>query len=497
MFLTVPNPSGVGTIFAFFYYRNRPSKSIGGIELNARSKKEPTLGVSLLPIIFAAVLLVYGVGVLKANAAIILLMISMFVTALAMFHLGYSWDELLNNGIRPTIDRAMGAILILIMVGPLVGAWLISGTIPYFIYLGLRILTPKTFLLSATILCAISSTMTGTSWGTAATIGVALMGVAYGLGIPLPVAAGAIVVGAYFGDKVSPISDTTILAAATAETDIFEHIKSMMWTTLPPFIISLIVYQIFSFGISGTIDYTRIDSLVNGISSTFNLNILLLLPPVLVFYLSYRKVPSIPALWIGTVVAMILAIVVQGASFQSVVGAMYSGGSFNTPLPELNNLLNRGGITSMISSIATVFMAYVFAGEMEYTGMLDKILDSLKQAFIRGKVGNLILSTSLTGIITAFVTGNSYLSIIVPGRIYQPVFNEFGIKRSVLSRTTEDSGTVVVPLIPWSAAGVYMASTLGVPTMSYMPWAIMCWAGFIFAWIYGYTGKAIPKVDEG
>lgn len=464
--------------------------------MKERQKKQPSLGLSLLPIVFAIVLLVWGVGILKANAAIMLLIISMFVTVLSIYCLGYTWDELLTQGIKPTIDRAMGAILILIMVGPLVGAWLISGTIPYFIYLGLHILTPKTFLVSAAVLCAISSVMTGTSWGSAATLGVALMGVAYGLGVPLPVAAGAVVVGCYFGDKVSPISDTTILAAATAETDLFEHIKSMLWTTIPAFIISLIVYQIFSFKVVGSIDYSRINQLLDGIATTFNLNPLLLLPPVVVFYLSYKKVPSIPTLWIGTVIAMALAWTLQGAGFKEVITAMYKGGSFDTSIPELDKLLNRGGITSMVSSIATVFMAYIFAGEMEYTGMLGKILDSLKEAFIKGKVGNLILSTSLTGIVTAFVTGNSYLSIIVPGRIYQPVFNEFGIKRSILSRTTEDSGTVVVPLIPWSAAGVYMTSTLGVPTLSYLPWAIMCYLGFIIAWIYGYTGKAIWREKE-
>jgi NhaC family Na+:H+ antiporter len=310
------------------------------------------------------------------------------------------------------------------------------------------------------------------------------------------VAAGAIVVGSYLGDKMSPISDTTILAAATAEVDIFDHIRSMLWTTLPAFLISLVVYQVFSFKISGEIDYSRINQLLNGIDATFNLNPLLLLPPVVVFYLSYKKVPSIPALWIGTVIAMILAWTVQGAGFKEVITAMYSGGNFKTSIPELNNLLNRGGITSMVSSIATVFMAYIFAGEMEYTGMLGKILDSIKESFIKGKVGNLIFSTSLTGILTGLVTGNSYLSIIVPGRIYHPVFKEFGIKLNVLSRTTEDSGTVVVPLIPWSAAGVYMAATLGVPTQAYAPWAVMCYLGFIIAWLYGYTGKAIWKQRE-
>jgi len=464
--------------------------------MKEKQKKQPSLGLSMLPIAFAIVLLVCGVGILKANAAIMLLIISMFVTVLSVYRLGYTWDELLTQGIKPTIDRAMGAILILIMVGPLVGAWLISGTIPYFIYLGLHVLTPKTFLLSATVLCAISSVMTGTSWGSAATLGVALMGVAYGLGVPLPVAAGAVVVGCYFGDKVSPISDTTILASATAETDLFEHIKSMLWTTMPAFIVSLIVYQIFSFKVVGNIDYSRINQLLDGIATTFNLNPLLLLPPIVVFYLSYKKVPSIPTLWVGTVIAMALAWTLQGAGFKEVIAAMYGGASFDTSIPELDKLLNRGGITSMVSSIATVFMAYIFAGEMEYTGMLGRILDSLKETLIKGKVGNLILSTSLTGIITAFVTGNSYLSIIVPGRIYQPLFNEFGIKRSVLSRTTEDSGTVVVPLIPWSAAGVYMTTTLGVPTLSYLPWAIMCYLGFIIAWIYGYTGKAIWREKD-
>lgn len=464
--------------------------------MSKKTKRKPSLAVSLFPIIFAIFLLAYGVGVLQANAGIMLLLIAMVVTTISIFHLGYSWDELLNEGIRPTIDRAMGSILILMMVGPLVGSWLISGTIPYFIYLGLQILTPKTFLVSATLLCTISSIMTGTSWGTAATMGIALMGIAYGLGLPLGVAAGAIVVGAYLGDKISPISDTTILAAATAEIDVFEHIKSMLWTTIPAFVISLIVYQIFSFRVSGTIDYTRINMIIDAIADTFTLNPLLLLPPIVVLILSYKKVPSIPALWVGTVIAMILALAIQGVGFKDLITTMYSGSNFETSLEEVDNLLNRGGITSMVSSIATIFMAYVFAGQMEYTGMLDTILEEIKERFIKGKVGNLIFSTSITGILTGLVTGNSYLSIIIPGRLYYPVFDEFGIKRSVLSRTTEDSGSVIVPLIPWSSAGVYMSATLGVPTISYAPWAIMCYLGFIIAWIYGYTGKAIWKVEK-
>ncbi len=454
---------------------------------------EPSLGLSAATLLLALVILVVGVGLLKLNAAIMLMLISILVTAVAVFVLGFTFDELLEKGIRPTIDRAMGAILILIIVGPLVGSWLISGTIPYFIYVGLQILTPKTFLVSSAVLCALCSTMTGTSWGTAATLGVALMGVAYGLGVPLPVAAGAVVAGSYFGDKVSPISDTTILAAASAETDIFEHIKSMMWTTLPAFLVGLVVYAVFGMTASGEIDFTKVNALLGGIDKTFALNPVLLLPPIVVLVLSYKRVSTIPTLWIGTVVAMILAMTVQGASFKAVTQAMYAGGAFKTDIPALNNLLNRGGITSMVSSIALVFMAYIFAGEMEYTGMLRKVLEHIKSTFIKGKIGNLILSTSLTGIVTGLVTGNSYLSIIVPGRLYIPLFKEFKIQRKVLSRTLEDSGTVVVPLIPWSAAGAYMTATLGVPTAQYLPWAVMCYLGFVIAWVYGYTGRAIWK----
>ncbi|NPV71152.1 MAG: Na+/H+ antiporter NhaC [Firmicutes bacterium] len=452
---------------------------------------EPSLKLSLTALLIAISFLVYGVGFLKLNAAVILLLISMVVTVIAVFCLRHSWDELLEKGIRPTIDRAMGAILILIIVGPLVGAWMVSGTIPYFIYVGLQILTPRTFLVSAAILCAICSTMTGTSWGTAATLGVALMGVAYGLGVPLPAAAGAVVAGSYFGDKISPISDTTILAAASAETDLFDHIKSMLWTTLPAFVVGLVVYTVAGLGASGEIDYTKVEGILKGLRQVFVLNPILLLPPLVVVYLSYRKVPTIPTLWVGTVAAMLLAVTVQGTTFKAVAQAMYSGGSFKTDIPALNNLLNRGGMTSMISSLAIVFMAYVFAGEMEYTGMLRKVLDHIKASFIKGKTGNLIFSTSLTGILTGMVTGNSYLSIIVPGRLYISLFKEFGIKRSVLSRTLEDSGTVLVPLIPWSAAGVYMTSTLGVSTLQYLPWAVMCYLGFVVAWVYGFTGRAI------
>ena len=283
------------------------------------------------------------------------------------------------------------------------------------------------------------------------------------------------------------------MAAATAETDLFDHIKSMLWTTLPAFLVGLIVYAAVGLGASGEIDYSRVSGIISGLEKVFVLNPVLLLPPVIVLVLSYKKVATIPTLWIGTVVAMILAIAVQGVSFKVVAQAMYQGGSFKTDIPALNNLLNRGGMTSMIGSLAIVFMAYVFAGEMEYTGMLKKVLEHVKTTFIRGKVGNLVFATSLTGVLTGMVTGNSYLSIIVPGRLYIPLFKEFRIRRRVLSRTLEDSGTVVVPLIPWSAAGVYMATTLGVPTTQYLPWAVMCYLGFVIAWIYGYTGRAIWK----
>jgi NhaC family Na+:H+ antiporter len=430
------------------------------------------------------------------DVALLLMFCGMFSTLVYCSYYKYSWAELFDKGVIPMVARAMGAILILLTVGPLIAVWMLSGTIPYLIYLGLNLLTPKTFLASALVICALSSTFTGTSWGTAATFGVAFIGIAQGLGVPLPAAAGAVVAGAYFGDKLSPVSDTTILAAAVARVDVVDHIRSMLWTTIPAFLISLGIYAWVGSRASGEIDMSNVSLILKGISDTFTLNPLVLIPPVVILVLAYRGWPTLPVLWIAIVISIPMAMFLQTSALSDVFKAMASGPKITTGLETLDKLLSRGGLASMTGSTVVVFFAYLFAGQLEYTGTFRVICTALKERFIGASKGKLIVSTSLTGILTGLGTGNSYLSEIVPGTMYGDLFDDMNISRRVLSRTLEDSGTVIVPLIPWSAAGIYMSTVLDVPVLDYVPWAVLCYLGFLTSWFYGFTGIAIWPSEE-
>lgn len=454
-----------------------------------------TGALSILGLILAT--MIVGKLFLKFDTAILIMMISVMTTAIYVFYYRFTWNDLFEGGVIPMIARASGAILILLTVGPMIAIWMASGTVPYLIFLGLKILTPKTFLISASVICAISSVLTGTSWGSAATFGVAFMGIAYGLGVPLPAAAGAVVAGSYFGDKLSPVSDTTVLAAATAETDLIDHIKSMMWTTLPGFLIGLVIYGIVGSQSSGTMDMSRINTILGAIQNNFNLTPIVLIPPVVLLVLAYMKYPTLPVLWVSMVTAMPLAMF-QGHSVSAIVKLMAKGPSLATGVAAVDKLLNRGGLSFMAGAVAVVFFAYIFAGQLEYSGTIRTVTNALREKFIKNSVGKFIFSASMTGIITSLGTGNSYLSIIMPGTMYKDLCDELNLSRRVLSRTLEDSGTVIVAIVPWSAAGIYMSTVLDVSVFQYLPWAVMCYAGAILAWIYGFTGIGLyPKEKEG
>ena len=430
------------------------------------------------------------------DTAILIMMVSVVTSAIYVFGYGFTWAELFDGGVIPMIARASGAILILLTVGPMIALWMASGTVPYLIYLGLQILTPKTFLVSAAIICAMSSVLTGTSWGSAATFGVAFMGIAYGLGVPLPAAAGAVVAGSYFGDKISPVSDTTVLAAATAEADLIDHIKSMMWTTLPAFLIGLAVYGVVGSRSVGEMDMSKIDVIVSAIQGNFNLGPVVLIPPVLLLVLAYMRYPTLPVLWVSMIAAAPIAMM-QGNSLSKIVSIMAKGPSISTGVEAVDKLLNRGGLSFMAGAVAVVFFAYIFAGQLEFSGTIKTVTTALRERFIKSSVGKFIFSVSLTGIITALGTGNSYLSIIMPGTMYKDLCDELSVDRRILSRTLEDSGTVIVSIVPWSAAGIYMSSVLDVPVLQYLPWAVMCYAGAIIAWVYGFTGIGIMRTNKG
>ncbi|GAA0592412.1 Na+/H+ antiporter NhaC [Virgibacillus siamensis] len=467
-------------------------------------KRHPNLFEAFSPIVVMLLLLAVGYGVYGFNPEPLLILASVYAGIIA-FRLGFTWDEMME-GIQEKIKQAMPAILILISIGILIGTWMVSGTIPMMIYFGLKLIDPTFIVLISFVVAAIISIVTGTSWGSAGTVGVALMGIATGLGANLPATAGAIVAGAYFGDKLSPLSDTTNLAPVAAGSELYEHIRHMLWTTVPAAIICLVVYALVGFNLSaGDVSTPEtMNVMLQTLAEMFDWSIWLLLPPAIILYGSIRKKPTLPTIILSSVIAAILGRF-QGFTSVDIFASTVSGfdvsmvnrSGFNAGnvADEVTQLVNQGGMQSMTGVVLIAFSAFVFAGIITKAGLLEVIIENLMKLIKR--TGDLVLSTVLSCITMALVTGNSYLSIIVPGEIFQDTYQKYNLHAKNLSRTLEDSGTVVVPLIPWSSAGVFMAGTLGVPTLSYAPWAILCYVGFIFAIILGYTGIGIAKSSEG
>lgn len=463
--------------------------------MNKDNKKVPSFGQSVVPLIAVAVFLGVGYGVFHLNAEI-LLIAAASVAAFIALRLGYTYKEIENQIIK-SMMKGMPAMLIVIVVGALIGSWIASGTIPMLIYYGLKIISPKFFLVTACIVSSIVSLVTGTSYGTVGTIGVAFIGIAHGLEIPLGQAAGAIVAGAYFGDKISPFSDTTNLAPIAAKSNLFDHIRHTLWTTTPAWLLGLAVY--FLLGLTshagGTVSMEKTDLIMQTIRVNFSFHWLLLLPPVITLYSAIRKKPVIPGMFLSAGTAVLLAIFIQHLDLQTAVKAMVTGFDSGTGQALVDKLLTRGGMVGMMHVTLIAFCAFAFGGIVQGTGMLDVILERLLR--VANTTGKIIASSVAASIATALMTGSSFLSILIPGELFAPAYKKYNLAAKNLSRTTEDSGTVVVPLIPWSIAGVFMAGTLGVETLSYVPWAIMCYSGFIFALVYGFTGFAVaPRKRE-
>lgn len=371
---------------------------------------------------------------------------------------------------------------------------------------GLKIIHPSFIVLIAFIVSAIVSIVTGSSWGSVGTVGVALMGIATGMDVSLAATAGAIVSGAYFGDKLSPLSDTTNLAPLVAGTELHEHIKHMLYTTIPAAVVALIVYTIVGFSSSSTkvIESEQTTAMLNGLGEMFTWSIWLVLPAIIILYGTIKKLPTLPVIIFSSFVAGIIAVFVQGFSVKNVFLATVSGFNvtmvekvgFNSELviPEVLRLVNQGGMQSMTGVVLIALCAFTFAGIVSVSGCLEVIVNALLKLVKR--TGDLILVTVLSCITTALVTANTYLPLIITGELYKDTYKKRNLAAKNLSRTLEDSGTVIIPLVPWSTSGVFIAGTLGVSTFSYLPWAVLCYTGFIFAIILGYTGIGISKIQE-
>ncbi len=456
--------------------------------------KTPPLGIAVLPIIAMALLLGVGYGVYQIRPQV-LLIAAAFLTGCLGVILRFRWEDM-QKGIVESINKAMPAILIMLCVGVLIGSWMASGTIPMIIYYGLKLISPQFFLVTACLVCSITALAAGTSWGTIGTVGVAFIGIAMGLGIPLGLAAGAIVAGAYFGDKMSPFSDIPNLAAVTAGANLFDHIKHMIWSAVPGWLLSLVVY--FFLGLryrTGTISSETMTVILDTIRKNFRFHIVLLLPLVIVFYLAFTKRPTIPGMLVSSLTAAVLAIIFQKESIVRIAQALNSGYPAATGVEAVDRLLSRGGLMSMMETQLVAFTAFSFGGIMQKTGMLAVILDRIMT--VARRVGSLIAVTIGSCVVTAFVTGSSYLSVIIPGELFGPIFKKKNLAAKNLSRIIDECGGIIVPLIPWSMAGVYITGALGVPVLNYVPWAIGNWAAIFILATFGYTGFSMaPRIRE-
>lgn len=448
---------------------------------------------SLLVMCFMIGSLSYTILIVGGSIHIPILLTASVAAAVAVLH-GYRWEDL-EQGVVDTISMTMPAILIMLAIGMIVGVWITAGIVPTMIYYGLQILSPSIFLVAACVLCCIVSLATGSSWTTAATVGIALIGVAAGLGVPLPMAAGAVISGAYFGDKMSPISDTTNLAPAMAGSKLFDHIRHMVYTTGPSLLISLVLFGILGMRFVGSeLDTTNIDLMMTGLSGVFNLSPILLLVPVIVITLVIKKVPALPGLFSGVILGGIAAMIFQGASLGDLFNSSYSGYVSETGIEFVDNLLTRGGITGMYSTIALILCAMIMGGIMDKSGMLQEITGAIMH--YAKSTGSLVLATILSCIATNILAGDQYLSIVIPGRMFKPMFDERGLHPKNLSRCLEDAGTLTSPLVPWNTCGAYMYASLGVHPFAYIFYAYLNLINPIVSVIYGYTGFTMEKLEE-
>lgn len=456
-----------------------------------REKKKATIGHAMIPILVLILSLFVGIVYLGTDAHIPILIAIIVAAAVGIFSLGYTWGEV-EKGAIETIQMSMQAILILMVIGTVVGSWILSGTVPAMIYYGLQILSPGIFLIATALICSIVSLATGSSWTTAGTVGIALMGVGMGLGIPNYIVAGAVVSGAYFGDKISPLSDTTNLAPAMAGSTLFEHIKYMFWTTIPSLTIALVLYGIIGSRYAGSqLDTSNIQVILDGIAANFNISPILFLPPIIVIGLVIMKVPALPGLMAGTVLGGIFAAVFQGAGLGDIINTAHYGFEIESGVEMVDELLNRGGLDSMMWTVSLILLAMTFGGIMERTGMLHAIAAAILR--LANSTGSLVLATVLTSIAINILAADQYLAIVIPGRMYKDAYDEAGLEPRLLSRTLEDAGTMTSSLIPWNTCGAYMSSVLLVSPLAYAPYAFLNLLNPVIAVIYGYTGISIKK----
>lgn len=454
--------------------------------------KLPPLWKSLLPVAFligALWLSVVHYAALGLTTHVPLVLATVVASVVAL-STGLSWREI-EEGMAKGVSLALRACLILLVIGLLVGTWIQAGIVPSMIYYGLELLSPSVFLVASCVICCVVSLATGSSWSTAATVGIALMGVGEGLGVPKPMIAGAIISGAYFGDKLSPLSDTTNLAPAMAGSNLFEHVRHMLYTTVPSLLIALVLYALLGLGHTGKLDTTQVDAILSALDQGYRVSPLLLVPPLLIIAMVVWKVPALPALMGGFGIGALLALLVQDQSFGQVLAVSYDGVKLETGHALVDKLLSRGGLSSMFSTVVLIICALSFGGVMERAGMLAAIANGILR-MARG-VGGLVLATLCTCIGMNVLASDQYLAIVVPGRMYRAAYEKQDLAAVNLSRALEDAGTLTSPLIPWNTCGAFMIVTLGLEPWTYVPFCFLNLINPVVSAFYGFTGITMVK----
>lgn len=491
--------------------------------------RKPYFYEAVFIIVVVAGLILAAVRLWDTDVHIPLVLSAAVAAIMSMALMKVKW-AVVEEGILTSILMGMQAILILYVVGMLIGSWIQSGVVPTMIYYGLDVISPSVFLIATLVICSVVSLATGTSWGTSGTVGIALMGIGAGLGIPGPMCAGFVISGAYFGDKMSPLSDTTNLAPAMAGTDLFQHIRAMCWTTGPTYVIVLFAAGIFGMRYAGgSLDTEKITAIQLLMKGEFSISPIGLLPPIIVIGLAASKKPAIPSIFAGVIAGAILA-VFQSAGFGEIIDALQNGytpqlaatiADLGEDVPAIANalaeagvsgvnpssaieassilkeLLERGGLQSMNWTVSLIICALTFGGILERVGFLEVLLDTLLKN-VRS-AGGLCASVVVSCFLTNLFTGDQYISLVLPGRMFKDKYLEAGLHPRMLSRSLEDSGTLTSVLIPWNTCGAYHTTTLGIPTIEYIPYAILNWLNPIVAVVMTYAGIGIAwaKKDGG
>lgn len=461
----------------------------------------PNLWVALIPIALTIGLLALQIFYYNDFTPHIALAIGIAITGLVGWAQGYRWKDI-ESGAFHVLHVAMPSIATLILVGMLVSTWIASGTVPLLIYYGLELIDPVWFLAASMLLCSVVSLSIGSSWTTVGTVGLALVGIGTAFGIPLYWTAGAVVSGAFFGDKISPLSDTTNLAAAVTETNVFAHIRNMMPTTVPAMLIAFVIYLLV--GGQSSVDAAQLEQIrlfKEGLSSHFDMGFLPLIPLLVVMALAFFKVSPLPALFTGFVLGGLVAFINYDYNLNQLLTFAHSGFTISSGTEALDSLLNRGGVTSMTWVVTLMMFALAFGGALERTRCLESVVSSimrLSKSF-RGLQTNAIL----TSVATNAVSGDVYLSIALPGRMYGPEYDRLGYSRLNLSRAIEEGGTLVSPLIPWNAGGAFVIGTLGLTVVSgdysnllYAPLAFACWLSPVIGILYAQTGWFSKRAED-